>query len=485
MPATVFIFGILSILLLLWVERVSERLLIDEVLVDAIMDAQIRTATYHLRLEEALSGVVSSDEKNALSALDQAIKLINLAINGGVAEYGQILQPLEDPELRARAGEIHLLLARLKRIGLERLHGMKKPGVDPLLEPQFESVFKEILSRTKELEDILEKDEARNQVKSRRLFISILIIWILLVTVATASLWRRERQRNTARKELLKANEQLLSQAEELTEHREHLAELVKKRTAELTAANEHVRTEMAERLHACEMLTETEQQIHQLSTKLLIAQEIERKRIAMELHDELGQSLSVTKLRLRVIEKGLRKDQPSLRKDCENLLEYLNGIIENVRRISLDLSPTVLEDLGLTSALRWLVGNLEELPEMRLTTDIAKIDHLLPHDHWIIIYRVVQEALTNIVKHAGAENVAVVVRHDGDRIAFSVADDGHGFDPLQAARQNPSEKGLGLTTMNERVRLLGGDFELWSREGEGTRVIFSIPIEKGRTGHG
>lgn len=477
-PTTVFTIGMLSIFLLLWVAHISKKLLIDEVLVDAIMDAQIRTATYHLRLEEVLSGIASADEKEALSALDQAIKLVDLAINGGVAEYGQILDPLEDPDLRARAEEIRFLLAKLKMIGLGRLQGSGKPGADPLLEPQFESVFKEILGRTKDLEDILEKDEARNQGKSRRLVLSILVIWVLLLVVATAGLWRRERQRNTAEEELLKANEQLLLQKEELTEHRELLAELVENRTAELMDANERARVEMAERLQTCEALHKTEKQIEYLSGKLLRAQEVERKRIAMELHDELGQDLSVMKLQIRVVERGLKADQESIREDCEKLLEYIDQVIEEVRRLSLDLSPTVLEDLGLTAALRWLIGNLEKIPKMNITVDVAEIDHLYSENNWITLYRIVQEALTNVAKHSRAENVSVVIRPRDHRVVFSIEDDGEGFDPEQVMMKDASEKGFGLTTLNERVGILGGTLDLWSRKGEGTRITFSLPIE-------
>ena len=98
-----------------------------------------------------------------------------------------------------------------------------------------------------------------------------------------------------------------------------------------------------------------------------------------MELHDELGQALNVMKLRIRVIEKGLREDQGAIREECEELLEYMDQVIEDVRRLSLDLSPTVLEDLGLTSALRWLVSNLSKIPDLKITSDIAEIDHLVP----------------------------------------------------------------------------------------------------------
>jgi signal transduction histidine kinase len=195
-----------------------------------------------------------------------------------------------------------------------------------------------------------------------------------------------------------------------------------------------------------------------------------------MELHDELGQSLNVIKLQLRVIEKGSK----SKREDCEGLLEYMDQVIDDVRRISMDLSPTVLEDLGLSAALQWLTDNLKKDPKISITTDVETIDHLFSKTHWITIYRIAQEALTNIVKHAGAEHVSFVTRREGDRVAFAVEDDGNGFDDSHGLTRESTAKGYGLTTMSERVKIMGGDFDLWSRVGNGTRVTFSIPVDNG-----
>ena len=210
------------------------------------------------------------------------------------------------------------------------------------------------------------------------------------------------------------------------------------------------------------------------------MAQEIERKRISMELHDSLGQALNVMKLRIRLVEKGMDESQGAAREDCESLLEYLDEVIEDVRRLSLDLSPAILEDLGLTSALRWLVSYSRQRREKTMTADIAEIDALFPENHRITIYRVIQEALTNVGKHAGASNVSISIRPQGEKVTFSVEDDGKGFDTMEPVQRAVSERGVGLTTMNERVRMMGGVYELWSRAGAGTRITFSLPVENG-----
>ncbi len=482
MPITVLLIGLFSIVQVLWVDRIGERLRIDSGLADALMDAQINIAVYHLRLEEALSEYDPKelDAKASLAAMDQARALVDVTLSGGMLEHGRDSEPLTDPAMRARAEEIKALLAEFKVRGLERLRNPGKAGIGTALERRFEANFKEALRKTKDLEGIIEVEMTKNQKKSRDLFRGIFAVWTALVAIATAGLWLLEQQQKKAKDELIKANTQLCCQKEELTEHRQHLEELIEKRTVELTTTNVLLTKEIAERTQAEETLKESEEQTKKLASRLINAQEVERKRIAMELHDELGQALNAVKLHLRVIENGLGEDQLSTRQECEKLLEYLDHVIEDVRRLSLALSPTVLEELGLTAAIQWLVSGFAKYPAAKVTADIEKIDHYVPDKHWIAVYRVLQEVLTNIRKHARAEHVSIVIRRHDDTVAFSVDDDGTGFDPKPELMKATSERGLGLATMSERVRAAGGILELWSQEGKGTRITFSIPIGKG-----
>ncbi|PQP33850.1 histidine kinase, partial [Desulfobacteraceae bacterium SEEP-SAG9] len=125
-------------------------------------------------------------------------------------------------------------------------------------------------------------------------------------------------------------------------------------------------------------------------------AQEDERKRISFELHDELGQSLTVLKLKLRAIERKLNDDQTKLKLDCVNILEDIDQIIENIRRLTRDLSPSILEDLGLSGALKWMVDDFATLNNSKFELITEDINHLFSQESQIIIYRIFQEALTN-----------------------------------------------------------------------------------------
>ncbi len=244
--------------------------------------------------------------------------------------------------------------------------------------------------------------------------------------------------------------------------------------------------TDITQQKHSEEVLKESEKQLRYLSSKLLTAQETERRRISRELHDELGGALAVLKLRLSGIRKNLTKDQSDLKGECKHSLQYIDQIIENVHRLSKDLSPSILEDLGLTASIRWLASHFEKNYGTKVILDVVGMDRLFHQDTQILIYRILQETLTNVGKHSQAKNVLVTLTaHDG-QASFVVEDDGRGFDVRQALSKNATERGLGLTTMDERTRMLGGYLDIWSEVGKGTRISISVPLKKeeGSNGH-
>ena len=228
------------------------------------------------------------------------------------------------------------------------------------------------------------------------------------------------------------------------------------------------------------EALRDSERKLRSLSSQLLKAQERERKRLSIELHDELGQALALLKHRLRSIHKKLQEDQALLRAECEDTNQYVDQIIDNVRRLSKDLSPSTLEDLGLSSALRWLIEDFGRRHSMHTSLDMGDIDHLFSQEAQTNLYRVFQEALTNISKHAEASHVSFVVEKKDSSVCFRMEDNGKGFDVNQVREMQSFERGMGLAAMEERVRMLGADLDLRSKEGVGTTMSFTIPISRG-----
>lgn len=226
-------------------------------------------------------------------------------------------------------------------------------------------------------------------------------------------------------------------------------------------------------------LLRESERKLRLLSSHLLTVQERERRRISMELHDEVGQSLTVLKLQIRSIKNRLNDSQTDLKEDCVNILKYVDQTIENVRRFSRDFGSSILEDLGLCAALRWLAEDFEKHSNINISLDIEQVDNLFSRESQIIIYRIFQEAITNINKHANADHLSIVVMKKKKNISFQIVDDGKGFDKKQIENRSSDVIGLGLTAMDERAKMLGGILEIFSRKQRGTRITLNVPIDK------
>ncbi|GAK61240.1 sensory box histidine kinase/response regulator [Candidatus Vecturithrix granuli] len=237
---------------------------------------------------------------------------------------------------------------------------------------------------------------------------------------------------------------------------------------------------DVTERKLAEEALRESERELHFLSSQLLKAQEEERRRLSRELHDELGQSLMVLKLKLRSIQTGLLPDQVKLQKDCDEILSYINEVTENVRRLSHDLSPSILEDLGLSAAIRWLVETTTQYCHIQSSLDMADVEQVFSQDSKIMMYRLFQESLTNIVKHAQASRMSIVISKSNDQVVCCIEDDGKGFDVKKILHNNSNKKGLGLVAMYERTRMMGGTLDIWSQRETGTRITITIPFNNG-----
>lgn len=214
------------------------------------------------------------------------------------------------------------------------------------------------------------------------------------------------------------------------------------------------------------------------LAAHIFAAQETERRRLSLELHDELGQSLTALKLQLRAIVNKLRKDQSRLKQECNAMLAYINEVVEDVRRLAHDLSPSLLDNVGLAAALRHLLDGFRQFYQIRENLqELDDIDAFLPPQSQIHLYRIFQEIFTNIEKHAQATEVTIEVSRRLNRLTFAVTDNGTGFDEQAALEKSYENPGLGLSAINERVRMLGGSLELFGRPELGARIVFTVPL--------
>jgi PAS domain S-box-containing protein len=237
---------------------------------------------------------------------------------------------------------------------------------------------------------------------------------------------------------------------------------------------------EITDQKRAEEALRRSEGELRFLSSQLLKAQEEERRRLSIELHDELGQDLMVLKLKMRAIQERMLDESIHLKTECDEVISFINEVAENVRRLSRDLSPSILEDLGLTAAIRWLVDSFAKHSNIEIMLDMTEINNLFSQEGQIAIYRVMQECLTNIAKHSHASSVSIGIKKMDEDVIFNIEDDGRGFNAQGAFVRDPGMKGLGLAAMHERIRILGGLMYIISDKDAGTKVIFSIPLSIG-----
>ncbi len=204
---------------------------------------------------------------------------------------------------------------------------------------------------------------------------------------------------------------------------------------------------------------------------RVVAGQELERKRLARELHDETGQALTSILLRLRSIEEST-KEKPELREEVLALREIVVETLHDVRRLAVELRPKALDDFGLVPALERLAETFAEQTDVDVHLQAALGEDRLPAEIETALYRIVQEALTNVVKHAQARTVSVVLTRKGQSVVAVVEDDGRGFDPAMAG-----EDGLGLVGMRERIALLDGRVTVESSERGGTTVVVEVPV--------
>jgi len=208
------------------------------------------------------------------------------------------------------------------------------------------------------------------------------------------------------------------------------------------------------------------------LSSRTLDAQEEERRRIARELHDETAQELTALLVRIRLTADGSR--EPATRERLAELRAAAARTLDGVRRLARELRPTILDDLGLAEAVRAYAQEIlrrSTSVEVRAGGLAGRLDPACE----LVLYRVIQEALSNVAKHAGASRVDVTIEHTADSVVATVTDNGRGFEPR--AGITPTGQGLGLLGMRERLTLIGGQLEIDARPGAGTTIRATVPI--------
>jgi len=236
---------------------------------------------------------------------------------------------------------------------------------------------------------------------------------------------------------------------------------------------------DISERKRAEEALRESENRLRSLSSQLLTVQENERKRIAMELHDGIGQLLTAVKFKVESILQVKGKGKAKAKEESlEAIIPMVKESVEEVRRIQMDLRPSTLDDLGILATLRWFCREYQKIySHIRVEKEIDLQESEVSTPLKTVIYRVMQEALNNIAKHSKADLVYLSLRKKENKIELTIKDTGMGFDLEEILSPERSKRGLGLNSMRERTELSGGTFVIESTAGKGTTIRAEWPI--------
>jgi signal transduction histidine kinase len=262
---------------------------------------------------------------------------------------------------------------------------------------------------------------------------------------------------------------------EALEKAKEELEFRVKERTAELQKANEDLQAEIADHRRTEQQLRDSFQQLRALAARLQTVREQERTRIARQIHDELGQALTAIKMDFAYLIARLPDKGKQFQERTNSILKLTDDTMQTVRRIAAELRPGILDDLGLTAAIEWQAQEFQARAGIKCLVNLPEGEISLDRGRSTAIFRIFQETLTNVARHAQATRVDVRLEKGATELILEVRDDGKGIE--EGKIQDSSS--LGLLGMKERALVLGGTLEVKGRKGEGTTLRVRIPVER------
>lgn len=252
----------------------------------------------------------------------------------------------------------------------------------------------------------------------------------------------------------------------ELIEHRDHLEEMVNERTQELEKATKKISKHKTE--------------LQSLSAQLIKTQETERSKISHELHDDTGQALTAVKINLEFIKDKLASEDHRIVKDrLTEAITLIDGVMDQIHELALQLRPKMLDELGLVPTLRWFTNRFSQRLDMDIRLKTGDMYDRLAPEMETILYRIVQEAMNNIAKHSEARNVRIDLQRKNSKVSLLIEDDGKGFDVKNVLDSNTDIDRIGLLGIREKVIPLKGHFSIKSKPGKGTRLSIQFPCEK------
>lgn len=429
-------------------------------------DKRIRQGTYSVRvfpLSSNFLGVAFEDVTDR--------KIAERTLQESEERYRQLVQGVQEYAIFQLDPTGHVVswnagAERLKGYTAEEIIG-KHFSIFYPREDQLDEKPQHILARATQQEQ--SEDEGWRIRKDASRFWASVVVTALRDSAGTLLGFAKLTRDTTKTRE----KEQALTKAKELLELR------IEQRTAVLTRVNQELRTEIAERERAEEQLRTSLDQLRALAARLQSVREEERTSIAREIHDELGQGCTAIKMDLALIGRRLTKRQTKLRAKVDSAMQLADDMIGTLRKIASQLRPRTLDDLGLSAALEAQAQEFESRTGILCSVTLPQEPLVLDADISTAVFRIFQESLTNVARHAHATRVEASLERQDNQITFQVSDNGRGFDPEKAK----ANKSLGLVGMQERALLLNGDLKITGVPGAGTTMTLTIPLAHPVTG--
>jgi two-component system, NarL family, sensor kinase len=235
-----------------------------------------------------------------------------------------------------------------------------------------------------------------------------------------------------------------------------------------------------AENARLLERLADSERRFRRISRGVLRMQEEERARVSRDLHDGIGQSLTALKIQLALLEQEAGREDSELSPRIASARELAESCLSEVRQLAHLLRPQMLDELGLVPTLRWLVRTMRQRTGIDVILECNGFEERLDPDRETLLYRISQEALTNVARHAGAPSAVVRLEKRGGRLLLRIEDQGAGFDANAVLTAGDEDRGFGVRAMRDRVHFFHGRFAIRSAPGKGTTVEADIPVAAG-----
>jgi len=411
-------------------------------LINADTEIKLNVSVAHMWVEEILAGDTTKKLEDVWEALDSADKNARAMLEGG-ENAEQVIIPLQDVEVRSMVVKVIQELKEFRTIAEQRLSHRETSLTGSPIDHRYDKVYSTFTKNADQIKFRLRELIATDLQYFKATQYSLMIVCFIIFLVLGIALYRFEYFRGRVVRALHQSNENLEMEIEE------------------------HIKTE--------DRLIKSEKQLRGLSNQLQTVREEEKAHIAREVHDELGQTLTALKMEMSCLNHDLYSAPDLAQNRIGGMNKLIDDTIRSVQRIATELRPQILDVLGLAEAVRWETSEFEKRTGIQCRMQLPPADIELNREVKITVFRIFQEAMTNIARHSGAKKVEIDLQMDAQQVVLEILDNGRGI----VANEIFNKNSLGLLGIRERVHFLNGQFDITGDKCEGTRVRVTIPLEQ------